>query len=198
ARHGCSPKTCPKRCRIPSAAFLRAKFLSLPLGKRRWNTWRTERSALSNRLLLRRRRRRRHRRRSRLRRGGRAASQHRPATHAGPRRVHRKSDGRKHEDDRGPGCGLGQHGGGGARAKSGLAAHAAKGRGNVGALATLQQNYGDEKRTNDDMNNGNQNDHVALNSRFRRLRLKAHAPPAMSLISIVTSTWVRYGAEGGT
>jgi hypothetical protein len=32
-------KTCPKRCRILSAAFLRAKSLSLLRGEKRWTIW---------------------------------------------------------------------------------------------------------------------------------------------------------------
>jgi len=57
-----------------------------------------------------------------------------------------------------------------ARSEGGLAAHATEGRGNVAALAALQQHYDDEKQTNRDVNDRNQYDHELNNSSSGILR----------------------------
>src|SRR5579871_3386717 len=77
-----------------------------------------------------------------------------------PRGKHRQRDRGEHEDDGRPRGGFGQHGGGGAGAECGLAAHAAESRGNVAALAALQQHNDDEEGANNDVNRGDQCNHV--------------------------------------
>jgi hypothetical protein len=81
-----------------------------------------------------------------------------------PRRKNGKRYRRDHEDNRGIRRSFGQHGGGGAGSKCGLAAHAAEGRSDVATLAALQQHDKDKKRANQDVNNGNQCNHLILKS----------------------------------
>jgi hypothetical protein len=116
-------------------------------------------------------------RRSRLGRRRARAFQHGAAAMRAPRRKYRQRNGRDHKDDGGPRRRPGEHGRGGAGSECGLAAHAAEGRGDVAALAALQQHHDDEERTNDDVNGGNQAYHVALNSLFRRARSCAQTHP---------------------
>ena len=82
-------------------------------------------------------------------------------------RKHRKGDGGDHEDDGRPGCSFGQNSCGGAASEGSLAAHAAESGRDIAALPALQQHYDNEKSTDNDVDDGNQNNHVALNSLWR-------------------------------
>jgi len=79
-------------------------------------------------------------------------------------RGHQKDDGR-------PGGGFGENRRGTAWSEGGLAAHASEGRGDVTALAALQQNHDNQKQTNCDVDDRNQYDHELSKSStgiFRR------------------------------
>src|SRR5215510_11818755 len=88
-----------------------------------------------------------------------------------------------HEDDGTPGRDLGEQGSGAARAKGRLAAHAAKGGGNISALAVLQQHNDDQDHANDHMNGGEKNnEHAALKIPFKLLLVRkgGFEPPRLS------------------
>ncbi len=76
---------------------------------------------------------------------------------------YRQRDRGEHEDDGRPRGGLGEHRRGRAASESGLAAHSAESGSNIAALAALQQHDDDEEGTDDDVNDGDQRNHVALN-----------------------------------
>src|ERR1035437_5049382 len=80
------------------------------------------------------------------------------------RRKNRKRDRREHEDDRGPGCRPGKDRSCASRAKRRLAALSAKSRGQVAALSALQQNDCNQKKTNDNVNQCDQNGHCKKRS----------------------------------
>jgi len=61
--------------------------------------------------------------------------------------IDRERDGSDHERDGRPGGGPGQRAGRAPRTERRLAALAAKGRGNIAALAALQQNHNDDEET---------------------------------------------------
>ena len=75
-----------------------------------------------------------------------------------------------------PGGGFRQHGCSRASTEGSLAAHAAKGGGDVGTLPALQQHHDDQEQTNNDVNHGEQDNHVVLNPRIRRPRCTLYAP----------------------
>jgi hypothetical protein len=91
-----------------------------------------------------------------------------------------KRDRGKHENDSCPGRGLGEHGSGRASAEGGLAAHASEGGGDIAALAALQQHDNDKKRANEDVNSGDQGNHVIFNLSSGE-RLAAHSAFAENL-----------------
>ena len=73
-----------------------------------------------------------------------------------------ESDRGAHEDDRRPGGELGEQVGGAARAKGGLRTLAAEGSGEVGALALLQKDHANQEEANDDVDDGEKDDHSSL------------------------------------
>ena len=83
---------------------------------------------------------------------------------------HGKRNRRHHEMIAAQVVALREHGRGRASTEGSLAAHAAKGGGNVGALSALQQHHNDQEQTNNNVNNGDQDNHVVLNPRIRRSR----------------------------
>ena len=83
---------------------------------------------------------------------------------------YRKRDGRDHKHDSCPSGGFREYGCGRASTEGGLAPHASEGGGNVSTLPALQQHHNDQEQTNDDVNDGNQDNHVVLNPRVRRSR----------------------------
>ena len=81
----------------------------------------------------------------------------------------RQGDGGEDEDTSQPGGAFGEEIRGGAGTEGGLRALAAEGRGEVGALALLEQDDDDEQQTNDDVDGGNEDDHgVFRNLKARR------------------------------
>src|SRR6185312_749864 len=66
----------------------------------------------------------------------------------------------QHEERRRDGGCLGEHGCGAARAKYRLRSHSAEGAGQIGRLAALQENHDDQKKAQDDVQSGDQVQHV--------------------------------------
>lgn len=79
------------------------------------------------------------------------------------RRIYRQRDGSDHECHGRPGSGPGQGAGRAPRAESRLAALSAKGRGNVAALAALQQNHDDNEETDQDVDGSDEVNHIVWN-----------------------------------
>ena len=70
-----------------------------------------------------------------------------------------EADGGDHEDHRGPGGGASKQVGSRARPEGGLRSLAAEGTGQIGALALLQQNDGNQKQAHQNVNYDKQIDH---------------------------------------
>ena len=65
-----------------------------------------------------------------------------------------------HEDDCSPGGETGEHVGCAARSEGGLRSLTAEGAGKIGALTLLQQDNRDQKQRDDDVNDGQEDDHA--------------------------------------
>src|SRR5258708_39892876 len=74
--------------------------------------------------------------------------------------VNRQRDRCDHECDRRPCGGFGKCTGRTARAEGGLAALSAECGGDIAALAALQQNHDDDEETNQNVDDGNEIDHI--------------------------------------
>lgn len=86
--------------------------------------------------------------------------------------IDRQGDGRDHERNCGPGSGSRKGAGRSPRAERGLASLPAESRGNVAALAALQQHDHDDEETNQDVNSGDEVNHkfgFSLSSTANRL-----------------------------
>ena len=82
-----------------------------------------------------------------------------------PRGEHGQRDRRQHEDDGCPSGCFGEHSGSGASAEGCLAAHAAKGCGDVSALPALQQHDKDKEDTNNNVDDGD-SDQITHRTQF--------------------------------
>ena len=76
-----------------------------------------------------------------------------------PGRVNRQRDGSDHERHGRPGGSPGERAGRAPRAERCLTALSAKGRGNVAALAALQQNHNDDEETDQNVDGSDQVNH---------------------------------------
>src|SRR5215472_6002629 len=76
--------------------------------------------------------------------------------------VNGKRDRRHHENDGRPGRRFRQCCSGSARSKGSLAAHSAKRRCDIAALAALQEHHNDQKEGNNNVNDGDENNHGKL------------------------------------
>ena len=72
----------------------------------------------------------------------------------------KEGDGGHHKEDGSPGGKAGEHVGGAARTEGGLRSLATEGASEIGALALLQQDNRDEKERDDDVNDGQEDDHA--------------------------------------
>jgi hypothetical protein len=77
----------------------------------------------------------------------------------GAREQDGEADGGQHEDDGRVGGELGEEIGCAARAEGGLGSLATEGAGEVGGLALLQEDYANEKETDDNVNDDEKNNH---------------------------------------
>ena len=159
-RHGCSPRTFPRRSMSLCFRFQGAKFPRLRPAKKHWNIW-SKTQALPSwipknkklrpatedagrdllppiKLSRRSCRRRNWRRRSLLRRSRLRVAQHRPAAYTAASGHHRKCDGSQHECDGCVGCGTTENCACGSGAERSLAAGPAERCGDVSALPVLQ------------------------------------------------------------
>ena len=83
----------------------------------------------------------------------------------------KQGDGGDHEDDGSPGGEPGEHVGCAAGTESGLRSLAAEGAGEIGALTLLQQDNRDHEYGDDDVNDGQEDDHsAAFDSKGAALR----------------------------
>jgi len=73
-----------------------------------------------------------------------------------------EADRGEHENDRRIGGELGEEIGCATRAEGRLRTLAAEGASQVGTLALLQQNHADQEEANDDVDDGEKNDHAGL------------------------------------
>src|SRR6185312_5731733 len=76
----------------------------------------------------------------------------------------------EHEQHRAHNCRLAQRRLRATRPKGGLAAHAAESRGDVARLAALQQDDGDQKKADQNVQQGNEKTHATLSSMLLNLR----------------------------
>lgn len=72
----------------------------------------------------------------------------------------KERDGGDHEDDGSPGGKAGEHVSGPAWTKGGLRSLTAEGAGKIGALTLLQKDNRDEEKRDDDVNDGQEDDHA--------------------------------------
>ena len=77
----------------------------------------------------------------------------------GAREQDGEADGGQHEDDRRVGSELGEEIGGAARSEGGLRSLATEGAREVGGFTLLQENYANEKETDDNVNDDEKNNH---------------------------------------
>ena len=107
--------------------------------------------------------------------------------------IHRQGDGSDHERHRGPRGGPGKGAGRSSRAERGLASLSAESRGNVAALAALQQYDHDDEETDQDVNSGGD-----VNHKFRFfLSSTAQRADLTRFVRIFGGKSQVYGAEGG-
>jgi hypothetical protein len=109
------------------------------------------------------------------------------------RSENREGDRGHHENNCGPGRRLGEHSGSGAGSKGGLAAHATEGSSDIATLAALQQHNDDEEGTDNDVDSGDQRNHVTFKSLSWRGALAA-----VESLNVAGNLQAGNGAEGGT